>query len=240
MIFESNRFVFGVPKKAKIIIKFHVSRKWISQKKPTKRKQAEYYHWWYRVSHNDSSSFLPSLSNLYPQFNSAIPFLNLSLSLCSLFHSSMEVVFSSKPQSLTFNPCLPLNSSSSFSYSRLRFVRRQFLGCSHNLRPPDALRSRPRCRKLGLLVQSPRCIFRATLSSNPVLIVVAVLTFSAVSFIYVNFNRRKKNAVEVWLNNRFRLTSFLLFSCSQFGECFFFLFRCCIRKMNGHCQDSRE
>ncbi|XP_038901397.1 pentatricopeptide repeat-containing protein MRL1, chloroplastic isoform X2 [Benincasa hispida] len=108
----------------------------------------------------------------------------------------MEVVFSSKPQSLTFNPCLPLNSSSSFSYSRLRFVRRQFLGCGHNLRPPDGLRSRRRCRKVGLLVQSPRCIFRATFSSNPVLIVVAVVTFSAVSFIYMNFNRRKKNAVE--------------------------------------------
>ncbi|KAA0045685.1 pentatricopeptide repeat-containing protein MRL1 [Cucumis melo var. makuwa] len=108
----------------------------------------------------------------------------------------MEVFFSSNPQSLTFNPCLPLNSPSSFSYSRLRFVRRQFLGSSHNLRPPDALRSRRRCRNLGLFVQSPRCILRASLSSNPVLIVVAVVTFSAVSFIYMNLNRRKKNAVE--------------------------------------------
>ncbi|KGN61889.1 pentatricopeptide repeat-containing protein MRL1, chloroplastic [Cucumis sativus] len=108
----------------------------------------------------------------------------------------MEVFFPSNPQSLTFNPCLPLNSPSSFSYSRLRFVRRQFLGSSHNLRPPDALRSRRRCRNLGLFVQSPRCILRATFSSNPVLIVVAVVTFSAVSFIYMNLNRRKKNAVE--------------------------------------------
>ncbi|KAG6571044.1 Pentatricopeptide repeat-containing protein MRL1, chloroplastic, partial [Cucurbita argyrosperma subsp. sororia] len=108
----------------------------------------------------------------------------------------MEVTFSSKPQSLMFNPCLPVNSSSSFSYSRLRFVRRQFLGGGHNLRPPDSLRTRRKCRKAGLFVQSPRYIFRATLSSNPALIVVAVVTFSAVSFIYMQLNRRKKNAVE--------------------------------------------
>ncbi|KAG7010874.1 Pentatricopeptide repeat-containing protein MRL1, chloroplastic [Cucurbita argyrosperma subsp. argyrosperma] len=108
----------------------------------------------------------------------------------------MEVTFSSKPQSLMFNPCLPVNSSSSFSYSRLRFVRRQFLGGGHNLRPPDSLRTRRKCRKAGLFVQSPRYIFRATLSSNPALIVVAVITFSAVSFIYMQLNRRKKNAVE--------------------------------------------
>ncbi|KAG6605010.1 Pentatricopeptide repeat-containing protein MRL1, chloroplastic, partial [Cucurbita argyrosperma subsp. sororia] len=108
----------------------------------------------------------------------------------------MEVSFSSNPQLLTFNPCLPLNSSSSFSYTRLRFVRRQFLGSSHNLRPPDVLRSRRRCRKVGFLVQSPRCMFRAAFTSNPVLIVVAVVTFSAVSFIYMNLNKRKKNAVE--------------------------------------------
>lgn len=178
----------------------------MSQKKPTKRKQAEYYHW-YRVSHTTTLLLLSSPLSLYPQFNSTIPIsLTPSLSL-SLFHSSMEVFFPSNPQSLTFNPCLPLNSPSSFSYSRLRFVRRQFLGSSHNLRPPDALRSRRRCRNLGLFVQSPRCILRATFSSNPVLIVVAVVTFSAVSFIYMNLNRRKKNAVEVWWNYPFRTYS---------------------------------
>ena len=170
-----------------------------------KRKQAPYYHW-YTFSHNDQSL---SLS------------IDFSSFCVSLFHSSMEVTFSSKPQSLMFNPCLLVNSSSSFSYSRLRFVRRQFLGGGHNLRPPDSLRTRRRCRKVGLFVQSPRYIFRATLSSNPALIVVAVVTFSAVSFIYMQLSRRKKNAVEVRWKNRFGITSLLLFSCSQFGKCFF-------------------
>ncbi|KAK9287449.1 hypothetical protein L1049_015870 [Liquidambar formosana] len=114
----------------------------------------------------------------------------------------MDVGFSTKPQALTLISCTPLSSSSSpiLSPSKLRSIRREFLGCSHNLRPPG-LRSRRKCKKLGLLIQSPRFLFRASLNSQPILVVVvavaAVATISALSIVYLNYSRRKKNVREV-------------------------------------------
>lgn len=56
----------------------------MSQKKPTKRKQAEYYHW-YRVSHTTTLLLRSFPLSLYPQFNSTIPISQTpSLSLCSI------------------------------------------------------------------------------------------------------------------------------------------------------------
>lgn len=108
----------------------------------------------------------------------------------------MDVTLSSKPQALTLIPCTPLSSFS----SNLRSIRREFLGCSRTLRPPaGTLRSRRKQRKLGLRVHSPRFIFRASLESHSsvLIIVVAVVTFSAVSVVLFNRYRRKKNDREV-------------------------------------------
>ncbi|GMY34935.1 pentatricopeptide repeat-containing protein MRL1, chloroplastic isoform X2 [Fagus crenata] len=110
----------------------------------------------------------------------------------------MDVTFSSNPQTLTLISCTPFSSS-----SKLRSIHRQFLGSAHTLRPPTSatlLRSRTnhRRRKLGLLrFQSPRFLVRASLDSRSVLVVVAVVTFSAVSVFFLNHYRRNKNDREV-------------------------------------------
>ncbi|GLT70764.1 hypothetical protein SLA2020_428240 [Shorea laevis] len=110
----------------------------------------------------------------------------------------MDVTLSSKLQTLTLIPCsTPI--SSSFS-SNLRSIRRDFLGCAHALRQPaGTLRSRRKQSKLVLRVQSPRFLFRASLGSHSsaLVVVVAVVTFSAVSVVVFNRYRRKKNDREV-------------------------------------------
>lgn len=110
----------------------------------------------------------------------------------------MDVTLSSKLQTLTLIPCsTPI--SSSFS-SNLRSIRRDFLGCAHALRQPaGTLRSRRKQSKLVLRVQSPRFLFRASLGSHSsaLVVVVAVVTFSAVSVVVFNRYRRKKNDGEV-------------------------------------------
>ncbi|KAF3434611.1 hypothetical protein FNV43_RR21696 [Rhamnella rubrinervis] len=109
----------------------------------------------------------------------------------------MDVSFSAKPQILNLFSCTPFSSSSSsasLSPSKLRCIRSEFFGCGHNLRPPEGLRSRRRNRKSGTYSHSPRFLFRASLGSHSVLVVVAVVTISAVSIVYLNRFRPKKIA----------------------------------------------
>lgn len=105
----------------------------------------------------------------------------------------MEVSLSSNHYTLS----LASRSSSAFSLSNLRSIRTRFLGCSHNLRPPGGIRSsRNKCKKLQLLhLHSPRFIFKASLSSHSIIVVVTLVTLSVVSLFY--FSKRKKNSKEV-------------------------------------------
>ncbi|OWM80353.1 hypothetical protein CDL15_Pgr019633 [Punica granatum] len=107
----------------------------------------------------------------------------------------MEVSFTAKPQSLTLSSGAPL------SPTKLRLLRREFLGSSHKLRRPGGLRSRRKCRKLSLLqLQSPPSfLVRASLGPNSALVVVvAVVTLSAICVYYFNqYARKKKNAKQV-------------------------------------------
>uniref|UniRef100_A0A5B7AR55 PROP1-like PPR domain-containing protein n=1 Tax=Davidia involucrata TaxID=16924 RepID=A0A5B7AR55_DAVIN len=104
----------------------------------------------------------------------------------------MDVSFSAKPQTLSVISCTPLSSSSSYlvSPSGLQSLRREFIGCGHNLRPPG-LRCRRTCKKLGFHIQSPRFLFRASLDSQSIPVVVAVVTVSALTVIYLNYSKRK-------------------------------------------------
>ncbi|XP_062082427.1 pentatricopeptide repeat-containing protein MRL1, chloroplastic [Humulus lupulus] len=121
----------------------------------------------------------------------------------------MDVSFSPKPQILTLISCTPLSSSSTSSSSsssaRSRSIRREFLGCGHNLRPPGGLRYRRRHRKSWSHSQSSRFLFRAALGSHSVLVVFAVITVSAASFVYWNLFRPKKNSREVQRPSNFAL-----------------------------------
>ncbi|KAL5561118.1 hypothetical protein UlMin_030865 [Ulmus minor] len=112
----------------------------------------------------------------------------------------MDVSFSPKPNTLAL-----LSSSTSLSPSSLRSIRRPFLGCGHNLRPPGRLRSRKRYRNSWSYSQNPRFVVRASLVSHSVLVVVAAVTFSAASIFYFHRLRRKNNAREVSAPPKFAL-----------------------------------
>nr|XP_023891547.1 pentatricopeptide repeat-containing protein MRL1, chloroplastic-like [Quercus suber]POE61815.1 pentatricopeptide repeat-containing protein mrl1, chloroplastic [Quercus suber] len=102
----------------------------------------------------------------------------------------MDVTLSSNPQTLTLILFTPFSSSSS---SKLRSIRREFLGSTQTPRPLR-FRTNHRRTKLGLLqFQSPQFLTRASLDSRSVLIVVAVVTFSAISVFFLNRYRRKNN-----------------------------------------------
>ncbi|KAF8405356.1 hypothetical protein HHK36_010260 [Tetracentron sinense] len=101
----------------------------------------------------------------------------------------MDVSFSAKTQTLALISSIPLSSAS--SPSLFCSLRREFLGCGHRLRPPGLL-SRRKCKKLGFHIQSPRYFFRASLFSQPIIVVVAVATFSALTIVCWNLTRRKK------------------------------------------------
>ena len=136
-------------------------------------------------------SLILSLTPTTSSSSSSSILISLSLSLSEI---PMDVTLSSNPQTLTLISCTPFSSSSS---SKLRSIRREFLGSTQTLRP---LRSRTnhRRRKLGLLqFQSPKFLIRASLDSRSVLIVVAVVTFSVVSVFFLNRYRRKSNDSEV-------------------------------------------
>lgn len=124
-----------------------------------------------------------SSSSLYPHH---------TLSL----YTSMDVNFSAKSQALTLISCTPLYSSPSPS-SSFSTLRREFLGCGHNLRPPG-LRSPKKCKNIRFRIQSPsRFYFKASLGSQPVLVVVAVAAVFAFSVVFLSYSRRRKNSREV-------------------------------------------
>ncbi|XP_058213156.1 pentatricopeptide repeat-containing protein MRL1, chloroplastic [Rhododendron vialii] len=110
----------------------------------------------------------------------------------------MDATFSAKSHSLSVTS-LPSASSPPCS-SSLRPVRREFLGCGHNLRPPGLLRSNRKCKELlGLQMRSPRFLVRASLDSQSSLLVVTVVTVSALAFVSLSYSDRtkRKNVGEV-------------------------------------------
>ncbi|KAJ1393767.1 Pentatricopeptide repeat-containing protein, chloroplastic, partial [Sesbania bispinosa] len=90
--------------------------------------------------------------------------------------------------------------------------RTQFLGCAHSLRPPPplppGLRSRnKRNNKLGLLrLHSPRFVFKASFHSHPVIVVVIVVTLSAVSLLHFTLNKKKKTLDQTRGHAKFALS----------------------------------
>lgn len=105
----------------------------------------------------------------------------------------MDMRLTAKPQTLTL-----FSSSPSLSTSKFRSIRKEFLGCGQNLTSPGTIRSRRRNRNSGLHSHSSRFIFKASLSSNSVLIVVGLVTLSAVSVVYYLSRVKSKNiSVEV-------------------------------------------
>ncbi|KAF7810816.1 pentatricopeptide repeat-containing protein MRL1, chloroplastic [Senna tora] len=115
----------------------------------------------------------------------------------------MEVSLSSNHYTLS----LASRAPSPFSLPNLRSIRTHFLGSSHNLRPPGRLRSaRDKCKKLRLLHHhSPHFIFRASLSSHSIIVVVTLVTLSAVSLFYYSLNKRKKDSKEILRRPKFAL-----------------------------------
>ncbi|XAR72741.1 hypothetical protein NMG60_11019482 [Bertholletia excelsa] len=103
----------------------------------------------------------------------------------------MDVGFSPKPLALSLSPLTP---SAACSYPLCpygaRSFRREFLGCGHNLRPPG-LRSRRKCKKLGFHLHTPRLLIRASVDSQSALVVVAMVTISAFTVVFVNSVRKK-------------------------------------------------
>jgi len=97
--------------------------------------------------------------------------------------------------------------------------RTHFLGCNHSLKPPtssssssaSSLRSRNKRNKLGLLrLHSPRFVFKAALNSQ-LIVVVVVVTLSAVSWIHFTLNNKKKKNL-----NQVNI----LYTLPQFGAAF--------------------
>ncbi|XP_034681368.1 pentatricopeptide repeat-containing protein MRL1, chloroplastic isoform X2 [Vitis riparia] len=129
----------------------------------------------------------------------------------------MDVNFSAKSQALTLISCTPLYSSPSPS-SSFCTLRREFLGCGHNLRPPG-LRSPKKCKNLRFRVQSPsRFYFKASLGSQPVLVVVAVAAVFAFSVVFLSYSRRRKNSREVSGPSGFAISQLSRDVMNQFME----------------------
>ncbi|RDX65611.1 Pentatricopeptide repeat-containing protein MRL1, chloroplastic, partial [Mucuna pruriens] len=87
-------------------------------------------------------------------------------------------------------------------------LRTHFLGCAHSLRPPPPIRSRnKRCNNLGLLrFHSPRFVFKASFHSHSVIVIVIVVTLSAVSFLHFTLNKRKKTLNQTRGHAKFALS----------------------------------
>ncbi|XP_015951896.1 pentatricopeptide repeat-containing protein MRL1, chloroplastic isoform X1 [Arachis duranensis] len=99
-------------------------------------------------------------------------------------------------------------SPSAFSLSTLRSVRTHFLGSAHTLRPPlPPLQSRKKCNRLGLLrLHSPRFVFKASLQSHSLIVVVVLVTLSAVSILRFTLNNRKKSRNQTRGHAKFALS----------------------------------
>jgi hypothetical protein len=115
--------------------------------------------------------------------------------------------------------------------------RTHFLGCNHTLlnQPPatsastSSIRFRnKRNNKLGLLrLHSPRFVFKASLASHSLIVVVVVVTLSAVSFLHFTLNNKKKKNLNQ-VNSLHYTTLFLM--VMVFPNCIiiliFVLFQC--------------
>ncbi|PIA55521.1 hypothetical protein AQUCO_00700073v1 [Aquilegia coerulea] len=114
----------------------------------------------------------------------------------------MDVSLSTKAQTLTLISCLSSSTTTcSSSTNRFSSIQRDFLGCGgshHRLRaPPFSLRSPRKCKKPGFQIQSPRFIFRASLFSQPIVVIVAVAaTVSALTVVYFNYTKTKHHNVK--------------------------------------------
>ncbi|XP_065865930.1 pentatricopeptide repeat-containing protein MRL1, chloroplastic isoform X2 [Euphorbia lathyris] len=96
-------------------------------------------------------------------------------------------------------------------------IRRDFLGCSHNLRPPGgALLPRTKCRRLTIRrSNSPSLVINASFASESVLLFVAVSALSAVSFTYLNHHLNNRSSLKK--NSKLALGS-LSYQLSRFGR----------------------
>lgn len=121
--------------------------------------------------------------------NATSPLFLLSLSPLPS-SSSMELNF-------CYHRSLKLTSPLSLSTHRTHF-----LGCVHTLRPPSTvspqLRNRNKRSRLGLLpLRSSRFVFKASFQSHPLIVVVVVVTLSAVSLLHFTRNKKKKTLNQV-------------------------------------------
>ncbi|TKY67647.1 Pentatricopeptide repeat-containing protein MRL1 [Spatholobus suberectus] len=95
----------------------------------------------------------------------------------------------------------------------LSTLRTHFLGSAHGLRPPPTptlsrLRSRnKRNNNLGLLrFRSPRFVFKASFHSHSLIVVVVIVTLSAVSLLHFTLNKRKKSLNQTRGHAKFALS----------------------------------
>ncbi|XP_009589920.1 pentatricopeptide repeat-containing protein MRL1, chloroplastic isoform X1 [Nicotiana tomentosiformis] len=106
----------------------------------------------------------------------------------------MDSIFSPKPHTLSLISCSPISSS-------LIPRRHQCLSGSiqNNLRSPGLLRLRRKCRNIGFQfsAHSSRFVLRASLDSQSVVVVAAVVTISALTIIFFEFSKRNANIKEI-------------------------------------------
>ncbi|KAK1352318.1 pentatricopeptide repeat-containing protein MRL1, chloroplastic, partial [Heracleum sosnowskyi] len=104
------------------------------------------------------------------------------------------MIFSAKSQSLSL-----LSSSTSLSpFTSPCSLRRDFLGSSHFSRPPGNLRYRRKWKKLGFHIHSPKLVVKASISSQSIVLLISVVTVSAIAAAYLNYcQRNKKKAKEI-------------------------------------------
>ncbi|XP_060168556.1 pentatricopeptide repeat-containing protein MRL1, chloroplastic isoform X2 [Lycium barbarum] len=97
-----------------------------------------------------------------------------------------STIFSPKPHTLSLISCSPISSS--------LIPRRQFLaGSSHNLRPTGGLlHSRRKCRN-NIGSKNSRFVLKASLDSQTVVVVASVVTISALSIVFFEFNKRNND-----------------------------------------------
>ncbi|GAV60291.1 PPR domain-containing protein/PPR_2 domain-containing protein/PPR_3 domain-containing protein [Cephalotus follicularis] len=118
----------------------------------------------------------------------------------------MDITFALNNQTL-----ITLNSwttaVSSLYSTKPHSIRRQFFGCSYNLRPPASSKSPRKLKNLRFLnYGSPRFYFKASLDSSSYLLVVSVATFSAISLVFFDQYNKRKSFSEVSISPNFALS----------------------------------
>ncbi|KAK9108735.1 hypothetical protein Sjap_016795 [Stephania japonica] len=104
----------------------------------------------------------------------------------------MDVSLSAKSQTLSLISSFSLASSPS-SIARSYALPREFLGSTgHRLRPPG-LTSRRKCAKLGFQIRRHRFLCRASLASEPVVVIVAFAALSAFAVLYLKYVRGRRS-----------------------------------------------